>query len=78
MVSKQLKMVAVCSDGVVKMMFDDRPPLTVHNMKLSDALMSAAEEAIRYAEEHPSSVASPCRACSEDEIACTTCDPTKK
>lgn len=77
MVSKRLKMVAVSSDGSVKMLFDDRPPLTVHNMKLSDALMSAAEEAVRYAEEHPP-VAAPCRDCSELSSECIACDPTKK
>jgi hypothetical protein len=46
-------------------------------MKLSDALMSAAEEAVRYAEEHPS-VAAPCRDCSELSSECVACDPTKK
>jgi len=77
MVSKKLKMVAVSSDGAVKMLFDDRPPLVVHNMKLSDALMSAAEEAVRYAEEHPA-VSAPCRDCSELSSECIACDPAKK
>lgn len=77
MVSKRLKMVAVSSDGAVKMLFDDRPPLTVHNMKLSDALMAAAEGAVKYAEEHPP-IAAPCRDCSELSSECINCDPTRK
>jgi hypothetical protein len=76
MVSKKLKMVAVSSDGAVKMLFDDRPPLVVHNMKLSDALMSAAEAAIAHADSHP--VVSPCEGCTELATVCINCDPAKK